>query len=177
MESSVGSPDTWHGVCLARPGMVYSDEIPITRYDFCTGGNSLTVYYLDGVWNGVEILKSATFPCPNSYACSWLGSGNDYCRYDCTADSHCASGYYCTVGHCCPQNFRWNAAAGYCEAAPNCLDCSYNVYYGSAFNPWSIEPLYRAIGACYKSSKTQACCIAEKYGSANFKDWYTISIY
>jgi hypothetical protein len=167
MESSVGA-NTWRGACLARPGVTYSDEIPGTWYDVCTDASHLRVYYLDGYAGGVESLKSATFACPNNYACSQFGSGNDYCKYSCSSNADCVSGYYCSSSHCCAQGAEWDSSRSTCVSHDQCTTtCSLS-------NFWSDADCWKTLPLPYE----QACCnVGYKYGYNAWYDFLAISIY
>jgi hypothetical protein len=172
METSVGSPDTWRGVCLARPGVAANTETGGTYCDQCKSQNTLTVYYLDGIWNGRDEIEYKDFECPNHYACSSVdGSCNNYCRYSCTLDTHCASGYYCTGGHCCAVGSEWNTASQACVPHDPCYNtpCSFNPpNYGAQSGWWTSTN-------CINSALRKACCYV---GKVFGKDpWYAYTSY
>lgn len=176
MESSVGSPDTWRGACLARPGVTHSDEISGTWYDFCTDANHLKVYYLDGIYNGVEELESAVFACPTGYACEDdFGSGNHFCNYECSTNNDCypvangaGSGYYCSSGHCCLSGNYWSSVDNRCVPSDMCTTtCSLS-------NFWTDPDCWLALPLPYE----KACCnVGYLYGYNAWYDFLAISIY
>jgi len=63
----------------------------------CVGS---TLYYEDFCNGGGTCVNAGTQACANHYACDAVGVD---CRTTCTIDAHCAGGYFCTSGNCCPQ--------------------------------------------------------------------------